>query len=414
MNIMIIGNGGREHAIAWKLSLNDNIEKIYCVPGNGGTELEKKCENINMKETDEIIKFAKINDVKLTIVGPEKYLVEGIVDEFKKEGLNIIGPDKNTSILEGSKIYAKKFAEKYGVQTAKYKPFDNIIDALEYIKNIEDFPIVIKADGLAAGKGVVIADNYIIARNVLTDFMINDIFNGAGKKIVIEEYLTGYEMSVFVLLDGENYKIFQSAMDHKKINEGEKGLNTGGMGAISPHPKLNKDLLGKIEKKIIMPTIRGIKNEKLVYNGVLFFGLIIQNNEPYLLEYNVRFGDPETQAMMPLLKTDLYEIFDSILKKKLKEIDIEWEDEVSCCVVLASKGYPMKYEKDKEIVINDNIKVFHAGTKVENDTILTNGGRVLSVVETDKNLKNARKKAYQSLEKVIFENKYYRKDIGKI
>ncbi|WP_129407992.1 phosphoribosylamine--glycine ligase [Marinitoga lauensis] len=413
MKVAVIGNGGREQAIAWKLSHNSNIEKIYCIPGNGGTALENKCENINLNNINDMVEFAKKENIELTIVGLEKYLVEGIVDVFQKNNLKIIGPDKKASLLEGSKVYAKNFAIKYGIQTAKYNSFDNFEEALKYIKNIE-FPAVIKADGLAAGKGVVIAKDLQDAENTLNDFMNNDIFSGAGKKVIIEEFLEGYEMSVFVLIDGENYKIFQTAKDHKKILEGEKGLNTGGMGAVSPHPMLNDELMKKIKEKIVEPTMLGIKREQLNYNGILFIGLMIQNNEPYLLEYNVRFGDPETQAILPLLETDLFEIFYALSERKLDEIEIKWKDKKSCCVVLAAKGYPVKYEKGNEIKLDTNALVFHAGTKLENGKLLTNGGRVLSIVETGKTLEEARNKAYNEIEKIKFKDKYYRKDIGKI
>ncbi|SHF09456.1 phosphoribosylamine--glycine ligase [Marinitoga hydrogenitolerans DSM 16785] len=411
MKVAVIGNGGREHAIAWKLSQSKRVKKIYCIPGNGGTALENKCENIDMKNIDEIINFVRKNNIELTIVGPEKYLVEGIVDEFKKEGLNIIGPNKKVSMLEGSKIYAKNFAKKYGVQTAKYKDFKDYNIAVDYIKTVR-FPIVIKADGLAGGKGVIISKNFSEAKKTLNDFMNNDVFLGAGKNVLIEEYLEGYEMSIFILLDGENYKIFQTAKDHKKILEGEKGLNTGGMGAISPHPKLSMELMDKIKEKIIEPTISGIKEEKLNYNGILFIGLMIQENEPYLLEYNVRFGDPETQAMLPLLETDLLEIFNHIIEKKLDKINIKWKDNISCCVVLAAKGYPIKYEKGNEIKTNIDSYVFHAGTILKDGKLLTNGGRVLSIVDFGRNIKEARKRVYNKIKRIEFKDKYYRKDIG--
>ncbi|WGS64701.1 phosphoribosylamine--glycine ligase [Marinitoga aeolica] len=412
MKVAVIGNGGREHAIAWKISQNPKIDKIYCIPGNGGTAVEKKCENVYIDNIDEIVNFAKKNNIELTIVGPEKYLVEGIVDEFKKNNLKIIGPDKEASKLEGSKIYAKNFAKKYGVQTAEYQFFNNIKEANEYIKNAK-YPLVIKADGLAAGKGVIIAQNIKEAENALYDFMEKDIFVGAGKNIVVEEYLNGYEMSVFVLFDGYNYKIFQTAKDHKKIYDGEKGPNTGGMGAISPHPEYKNSLVKKIENKIIIPTISGIVKEGLNYKGIIFIGLMIVNEEPYLLEYNIRFGDPETQAMLLLLESDLLEIFEHIIDEKLDEIEIKWKNKVSCCIVAASEGYPLKYEKGKEININTESLVFQAGTKLENRKLLTNGGRVLSVVEVGETYKEAREKAYLSIKNITFDGIYYRNDIGK-
>jgi len=412
MNVAVIGNGGREHAIAWKLSQSSKIDKIYCIPGNGGTATEKKCENVNINDIEGIVGFVKKNNIELTVVGPEKYLVDGIVDEFKKNNLKIVGPDKKASKLEGSKIYAKNFAKKYGIQTADYQDFNNIEEAKKYIKNAE-YPLVIKADGLAAGKGVMIVQNLEEAKKILYDFMEKDVFSGAGKRIIIEKYLEGYEMSIFVLFDGYNYKIFQTAMDHKKIYDGEKGYNTGGMGAVSPHPRYMDGLIKKIENKIVIPTISGIIKEKLDYKGIIFIGLMIVDEEPYLLEYNIRFGDPETQAMLPLLESDLLEIFEQIVNERLDETVIKWKDEYSCCVVATSEGYPLNYEKGKEIRINTQSRVFHAGTKLENGRLLTNGGRVLSVVETGKTYKEAREKAYKSIKNVKFDKMYYRQDIGK-
>nr|WP_241244220.1 phosphoribosylamine--glycine ligase [Marinitoga sp. 38H-ov] len=409
---MIIGNGGREHALAWKLAQSNKIDKIYCVPGNGGTANEKKCINIKIENIDEIATFAKENNVYLTIVGPEKYLIEGIADKFENLGLNIIGPNKKASMLEGSKEFSRNFCKKYNIQSPNYSVFNNYNSALNYIKNAK-FPIVIKADGIASGKGVVIAYNFSDAKKCIYDFMIKDIFSGSGKKIIIEEFLEGYEMSIFLLFDGINYKFFQSAKDHKKINEGEKGLNTGGMGAISPHPKLDNELMKKIEEKIILPTINGIKSEQLNYKGVIFLGLMIKNNEPYLLEYNVRFGDPETQAMMPLLKSDLFDILNNIINKNLNKTEIIWDNKISCCVVLASKGYPLKYDTGYNIKfdINNTATIFHSGTIYKNGKIVTNGGRVISVVGTNINLENARKNVYSSIQNIYFENMYYRKDI---
>ncbi|APT75340.1 phosphoribosylamine--glycine ligase [Marinitoga sp. 1137] len=413
MKVMIIGNGGREHALAWKISQSPLVEKIYCIPGNGGTFNENKCENVYIDNIHDIKEFAKNNNIAFTIVGPEKYLVEGIVNEFEKDSLKIFGPDKRASMLEGSKSYAKNFAKKYNVQTPEYSVFNKLGDAIEKIKEVK-YPVVIKADGLAAGKGVIIAKNYEEAEKTLYDFMENKIFEEAGKTVVIEEYIEGYEMSVFVLVDGENYKIFQTAKDHKKIFEGEKGPNTGGMGAISPHPLLNETLFENIKQKIIKPTIKGIKEEKLNYKGILFIGLMIKNNEPYLLEYNVRFGDPETQAMLPLLENDIAEIFLKTVEGKLNEVELKWKNKVSCCVVAASNGYPGKYEKGYEININTEEIVFHAGTTIKNNKLITNGGRVLSLVTMEDTLEKAQEKAYEEISKISFKGIYYRKDIGKL
>ncbi|QTA38300.1 phosphoribosylamine--glycine ligase [Thermosipho ferrireducens] len=416
MKVMVIGSGGREHALAWKLAQSKRIKKIYCVPGNGGTALEQKCENVNISDVKDIALFAKENNVKLTVVGPEDYLVNGIVDEFKKYDLKIIGPDKKAASLEGSKVFAKNFAKKYGVQTANYEVFDNYTKALDYLKNVK-FPVVIKADGLAAGKGVTIVNDFSEAQEAVTNLMEKGIFSGAGKRIVVEQFLKGFEMSVFILLDGKSYRIFQTAKDHKKALEGEKGANTGGMGAISPHPEFKGELKRKIQRKIIEPTIEGIIKEKLEYTGILFIGLMIKEDEPYLLEYNVRFGDPETQAILPLLETDLLEVFEHVENRELENLKLKWKNAVSCCVVAASKGYPFNYEKGFEIKVNatsDISTIFFAGVKYKNGKLLTNGGRVLAVVELGKDILEARYRVYNSIKRVHFKNIYYRKDIGKV
>ncbi|BBE31241.1 phosphoribosylamine--glycine ligase [Tepiditoga spiralis] len=413
MNIMILGSGGREHALAWNFSQSEKVNKIFCVPGNAGTAFENKCENLTLKDT-ELIDFAKKN-VDITFVGPEQPLVDGIVDEFKKNKLKIFGPSKNGAKLEASKGFSKEFMKKYGVQTAKYEIFESYENALEYLKNSK-FPIVIKADGLAAGKGVFIAETFKLGKDFLCEIMKKNKFGEAGKKVVIEEFLQGFEASIFALTDGENIKIITSAKDHKKILDGEKGLNTGGMGAICPHPQLTTEILQKFETKIMIPTLNGIKHEDMEYNGVLFFGIIVQSEEPYLLEYNVRFGDPETQAIMPLLETNMLEISEKTIENKIDKLKIKLKNNSSCCIVAVSNGYPETYEKGYKINLKNNIesKIFYAGTSFKDNELITSGGRVLSVVSTEETLEKAIKKAYNDIKEISFEGIYYRKDIGGI
>lgn len=411
MKILLIGSGAREHAIAYKLSLSKKIEKIFVAPGNGGTQTENKCQNIDIKNHNELLDFAKNKSIDFTFVGPEQPLAEGIVDLFENNGLRIIGPDKNSSRLESSKSFAKKFMNKYKVQTANYKEFskNNNIDGI--ISNI-NYPSVIKADGLAAGKGVFISENKENAKKVLKNLFEEEILGKASEKIIIEDYISDFECSVFTFFDGENAKTFAYSQDHKKLYEGEKGPNTGGMGSITPHPLLSEKQKENIVKKIINPTIKGIKKENMNYKGVIFFGIKFEKDEPYLLEYNVRFGDPETQSIMYLLKTDLVDIFESILNKSLDKMDIELENKVSQCVVVAARGYPKKYKKNLEINIDIfNSKIFHAGTKIDENKLLSCGGRIFSVVEKGEDLSKTRGKIYSQLEKLKNSELYYRKDI---
>lgn len=415
MKVLVIGNGGREHAIAWKAAQNKNVEKVYCAPGNGGTYVEEKCENVNLKTIDEMLKFAKDNSIDLTIVGPEVYLVDGIVDTFKNAGLKVFGPSKEASQLEGSKAYAKEFMEKYGVKTAEYAVFTEIDPAIEYVKTCP-YPTVIKADGLAAGKGVVICSCYEEAKKTLEDFMINDIFSGSGKKIVVEEFLDGVEASILSITDGNTILPFISAKDHKNIFDENKGPNTGGMGALAPNPYCTKDILDAFEKGILKPTLRGIKEENLDYTGIIFFGLMITKKGTYLLEYNVRMGDPETQVVLPLMESDLVDLILAALDKKLEGYKIKWNRGNACCVVAASKGYPKKYETGFEISIAKGIdgKVFAAGVKHEDGKLLTNGGRVLCTSAIAQTREEAIAKAYRAVKEVNFDGIYYRNDIGTI
>jgi len=414
MKIIVIGNGGREHALAWKISQNEKVEKIYCIPGNGGTYYENKCENKNLKNSKEILEFALNEKIDFTIVGPENYLVDGIVDEFQKNNLKILGPDKNTSQLEASKDYAKKFMKKYNVRTASYESFTQYDKALDYIKT-HQYPLVIKADGLAAGKGVIICENFKTAEEALKNIMIDKIFNDSGNKVVIEEFLSGKEASVLSITDGKTIIPFLSSKDHKQIEDGDKGLNTGGMGVICPNPYFTKEIEKDFIENIMKPTLEGIQKEKMNYKGIIFFGVMIKDNKNYLLEYNVRFGDPETQAVLPLMKTDFFELIQRANEEKLNEIEIEWEDKNSCCVVAASKGYPLEYKTGYEIKGYDNLesKVFFAGAKIEQNKILTSGGRVLAVTSVEKSLQEAIEKSYIDIGKISFTDIYFRKDIGR-
>ena len=345
MKILIVGAGGREHAIAWKLSQNKNVKKIFIAPGNAGAELLEITENVQLKGIQEYIDFAKKNGIDLTIVGSEELLVQGIVDEFKKNGLKIFGPDKKAAILEGSKAYSKDFMKKYGIKTAIYEIFDNSEKAKEFLNNWKDFPVVIKASGLAAGKGVIIAQNLDEAIKAVEDIMVDEKFGNAGSQVVIEEYLDGVEASILSFTDCNVILPLLSAKDHKKIGENETGLNTGGMGVISPNPYVTDEVFEEFKKNIMAPTLKGIQNEGMDFEGVIFFGLMITKKGVYLLEYNMRLGDPETQAVFPLLETDMLEIIKSSFAKKLSEVKVEWKKQYSCCVVASAGGYPEKYNK---------------------------------------------------------------------
>lgn len=416
MKILVIGSGGREHAIVLKISKNKNIDKIYCAPGNAGTELIENCENIDMFGIENLVEFAKNKEIDLTIVGSEELLVEGIVDEFSKFNLKIIGPDKKSAQLEGSKVFAKNFMKKYGIKTAAYEVFNDIDRAKEYVKKC-DYPIVIKADGLAFGKGVLIVKNINEALDGLEKLMVENIFNGAGLRIVIEEYLEGVEASILTITDSKNIIPFISAKDHKKIGEKETGLNTGGMGAIAPNPYVTKKVLDEFNKNILKPTLEGIKKEKMDFSGFIFFGLMITQKGVYLLEYNMRLGDPETQAVLPLLKSDFIDLIMLAINKNLNGVKLEWKKKSTCCVVISSGGYPKNYKKGYEIKGLNNIKedfVFLAGVKKDGDNFLTSGGRVLNVIGIGESLEEARKIAYKNVEKIEFKDNYYRKDIGEI
>ena len=415
MKIMIIGSGGRESAIAWKIAQSSKVQRIYCVPGNGGTYLEDKCKNVKLESISEMADFAQENSVDLTVVGPEAPLSQGIADVFKKRNLSIFGPLQKGALLESSKVYSKNFMKKYGVKTAAYETFDDYDEALKYLKKCS-YPAVIKADGLAAGKGVTICQSFKEAEAAVSDFMVKDIFKGSGKKIIIEEFIEGVEASILSVCDGNTIMPFISAKDHKQIYEGGLGPNTGGMGAIAPNPYCTPDVLKQFTKDIMNPTLRGIKEENIDYKGIIFFGIMISKKGVYLLEYNVRMGDPETQAVLPLMKTDFTDLISAALKKKLDDFKIEWNDGCCCSVVAASKGYPGSYNTGYEIKGTKDAdgKVFIAGADYNGERLVTCGGRVLCVSCLGNTLEKAREKAYESLGKINFEGMYYRKDIGKV
>ncbi|MBY7024609.1 MULTISPECIES: phosphoribosylamine--glycine ligase [Clostridium] len=413
MKLLLIGSGGREHALAWKLGKSEKVEKIFVAPGNGGTATHDKCENINITDINELIAFAKKEAIDITIVGPEDPLTEGIVDEFKKENLKIFGPAKDGAMLEGSKSFSKDFMKKYDVKTAEYATFTNVNEALEYLENCT-YPTVVKADGLAAGKGVIICENKEEAIEAVNTCMVDDAFNGAGQKIVIEEFLEGVEASILSITDGKTIIPFLSAKDHKQIFDDGKGPNTGGMGVLAPNPYVTEEVLLDFKENIMNKTLVGIKEESFDFKGIIFFGLMITKKGTYLLEYNVRMGDPETQSVLYLMESDLLEVIEAALNEELDKAQIKWNKGVCINVVLASNGYPNKFNKGYEINIDEKVKdkVFLAGAKYEDGILKTSGGRVLSVIGCGENVEEARKEAYLNIDKVTFEGAYYRKDIG--
>jgi len=417
MKIGIIGSGGREHALCYKLGLSPQVKKIYCFPGNAGTRDLSENIEIDIDNFELLKNFILEKKIDYVIVGPEKPLVNGLVDYLEKFKIKVFGPNKIASQLEGSKIFTKKLCEEYKIPTAKFGVFSKIDDAIKYVSNSK-FPIVIKADGLASGKGVYIAENLSSAI-----FSINEIFNGKfgiAKQILIEEFIDGEEMSYFVISDGKTFKKFQTAQDHKRVNEGDKGKNTGGMGAYSPSGLLNKDLDQKIIKKIIEPTLMGLKAHGTNYKGFLYAGLMIKDNEPYLIEYNVRMGDPECQTILPKLKNDFFEIIQSCISGNLDTIKFKWSENKSICIVVCSNGYPDSFQNEIKIAglenlikeLNSNQLIFHAGTKYINNNIFSNGGRVLNFVAISENFKTAREQAINLIRKLNWKNGFYRKDIG--
>lgn len=414
MKILIIGGGGREHAIAWKLNNEINVKKIYCAPGNAGISQIAECLNINDSDIEKLLQFAKQEQIDLTIVGPEVPLVKGIVDEFEKHGLKIFGPNKECSKLEGSKAYCKEFMIRHDIPTAKYKEYTNIDIAISEIDSF-GYPLVIKADGLAAGKGVVIPQDREEAISTLKEMMSDKKFGSAGDKIVIEEFLVGVETSILAFVDNDTIIPMVSAKDHKKVYNNERGPNTGGMGTFSPSEVYTNELAKEIEETVLAKTLEGFKKDNLNYKGILFVGLMITEDGPKVLEYNVRFGDPETQSVLLRLETDLYKIIEAILENRLKDIEIKYKKEEAVCVMLTSGGYPEDYEKGKVISglenLDKDIVVFHSATKALENNLVTNGGRVLGISAKGDNVEDAAKKVYENIKKINFEGMHYRTDI---
>lgn len=416
MKLLIIGGGGREHAIAWKLSNEENMKKIYCAPGNAGISEVAECLNINDSDIEKLLKFAKENKIDLTIVGPEVPLVKGIVDEFEKEGLKIFGPNKECAQLEGSKAFSKEFMVRHNIPTAKYKEYTNIDEAINEIDSF-GYPVVIKADGLAAGKGVVIPQNREEAISTLKEMMSDKKFGDAGDKIIVEEFLEGIETSILAFVDNNTIVPMVSAKDHKKVYNNEQGPNTGGMGTFSPSEIYNEELSKEVNE-ILYKTLEGFKKDNLDYKGILFVGFMITKDGAKVLEYNVRFGDPETQSVLFRLETNLNKIMEAIIDNKLKDISINYKDEEAVCVMLTSGGYPDNYEKGKVITglenLDKDIVVFHSGTKIVDNSIVTNGGRVIGITAKAKSVEDAAKKVYENIKKINFEGMHFRTDIGMI
>ncbi len=418
MKVLIVGSGGREHALAWKIAQSSRVDKIYCAPGNAGIAEYAECINIGAMEFERLAAFAKENAVELTVVGMDDPLVGGIVDVFEQEGLRIFGPRKNAAILEGSKAFSKDLMKKYHIPTASYENFDDPEKALAYLENAS-FPIVLKADGLALGKGVLICQNLEEAKDGVREIMTDKKFGSAGNCMVIEEFMTGREVSVLSYVDGKTIKTMTSAQDHKRAGDGDTGLNTGGMGTFSPSPFYTEEIDRFCQEKIYQPTVDAMAAEGRPFKGIIFFGLMLTENGPKVLEYNARFGDPEAQVVLPRMKNDIIDVFEACIDGTLDQIDLQFEDNAAVCVVLASKGYPVKYEKGfaikglEKVKDRDGYYVFHAGSKFDGNTIVTNGGRVLGVTAKGSNLKEARANAYRAVEWIDFENKYYRNDIGK-
>ncbi|MDR3195893.1 MAG: phosphoribosylamine--glycine ligase [Endomicrobium sp.] len=416
MKALVVGSGGREHAICWKFAKSSKIEKVYCATGNGGISQVAENVDIAVDDFNRLADFVKMNNINFTFVGPEIPLSLGIVDYFKERGLRIVGPSKGAARLESSKIYSKEFMRKYGIPTAEYNGFSNVNDALKFLESWEaDKKVVVKADGLAAGKGVYMCGGREDAVNAVKQMMDEKILGDAGTNVIVEEHIDGPELSYLVFTDGETYCAMPPSQDHKRISDNDKGLNTGGMGAYAPAPLATEELNKEVEDTIIRKVIDGIKAEKLDYKGVLYIGVIMNGSTPYVLEFNCRFGDPETQAVLPLLDMDFVDICAAILDQNLANLKINWKKDFSVCVVLASGGYPESFKKGFEIKGLENIKdaiVFHAGTKIENEKFVTSGGRVLGVVSTASDIKTAVEKVYSNVSMIKFEGVRYRKDIA--
>lgn len=419
MKVLIVGGGGREHAIAWKVAKSPKVEKIYCAPGNAGIAEVAECVDIGVMEFEKLTAFAKEKEIGLTIIGPDDPLAAGIVDAFEADGLRVFGPRKNAAILEASKAFSKDLMKKYDIPTAAYETFDNPLEALTYLEQAP-MPIVLKADGLALGKGVLICNNLEEAKAGVKTIMMDKQFGSAGNRLVAEEFMTGREVSVLAFVDGKHIKVMTSAQDHKRARDGDQGLNTGGMGTFSPSPFYNEMTAQFAEMCIYQPTVDAMREEGREFKGIIFFGLMLTDRGIKVLEYNARFGDPETQVVLPRMKNDIVDVFEACIDGTLDQIDLQFEDNAAVCVVLASDGYPEHYEKGypihglEKFKDQDGYFVFHAGSKFnESKEVVTNGGRVLGVTATGADLKEARANAYEAVKWIDFENKYMRNDIGK-
>ena len=418
--ILVVGGGGREHAVIKALSKSDKVGKIYAAPGNGGISAEAECVDISATDIEKMVEFAKDKSIDLCVVTPDDPLVAGMVDAMQEAGIRAFGPNQKAAALEGSKVFSKELMKKYNIPTAAYEVFDNAEKAIEYIKEQNSYPTVIKADGLALGKGVIIAQNYDEAVDGVRSIMEDKVFGASGNKIVIEEFLTGPEVSVLSFCDSHTIIPMVSSMDHKRALDNDEGLNTGGMGTVAPNPCYTEDFKAECMEKIFIPTMEAMNKEGRPFKGVIFFGLMLTPKGARVIEYNCRFGDPETQVVLPLLESDLYEIFNAVIDEKLAETEVKFSEKSAACVIMASGGYPKNYAKgikinglDKDGQI-ENATVYHAGTKLdENGDYLTAGGRVLGVTCIDDTLEGALKKSYENVEKIDFKDAHYRKDIGK-
>ena len=412
MRVLVVGNGGREHAIIQSLKKSKKIKEIFAIAGNGGIAYDATTVDMNVKDVEKVAEWAEKNKIDFACVAPDDPLVLGAVDLLEEKGIPCFGPKKDAAIIEGSKIFSKNLMKKYGIPTANYETFSDMDSAIKYLET-QDMPIVIKADGLALGKGVIIAENLEDAKSAVKSMMEDKIFGASGANVVIEEFLTGPEVSVLSFTDGKTLVPMISSMDHKRALDNDKGLNTGGMGTVAPNPYYTDAVAKECMEKIFLPTMDAMNKEGRTFKGCLYFGLMLTPKGPKVIEYNCRFGDPETQVVLPLLKTDLFEIMQAVAEERLSEINVEFKKKSACCVIMASKGYPEKYDKGFEIVYKTSRKnVFVAGAKLDKGKLLTNGGRVLGVTAIAGNLKNAIKKAYKKVGKISFENAYYRKDIG--
>lgn len=415
MNILVIGSGGREHTICWALSKSPKVDKIYCLPGNGGISEIAECVPISVMDFDSIVEFVDSHkDIELTVVAPDDPLAGGLVDRLNEKGHRAFGPKANAAIIEASKAFSKYLMKKYGIPTANYEEFNDYENAKDYVSKAK-YPLVVKADGLALGKGVIICNNVDEGIKAVKEMMIDSKFKDAGKTVIVEEFMSGQEVSILSFCDGKTIVPMVNARDHKRAYDNDEGLNTGGMGTFSPSAIYTPEIEKEVMNNIILPTLDAMNREGRTFKGVLYFGLMLTSDGVKVVEYNARFGDPETQVVLPRLKTDLADIFNAVVDGTLDKLNIEWSDEACVCVVMASGGYPENYEKGKAITIGDldkDILLFHAGTKLQDGKLVTSGGRVLGVTALGKDINEAREKAYANVEKISFDGAFYRKDIG--